>query len=138
MLGIAENAEIIRRIGGRASGLNVTFSSRDDRPVIVQGSVGLQMPFGIAPEALVADIREVERICCEEAPHQALAFIDYVQPVADTTMKTLLDDALDSILGRDDVENHVVPVVPLSALDHFPEARSFTFKIGGTTTGPYS
>ena len=37
-LGIAENVEIIRRIGGRAKDLKVTFSSRSDRPVNVEGS----------------------------------------------------------------------------------------------------
>ena len=48
-LGIAENVEIIRRIGGRAKDLKVTFSSRDNRPVNVEGSVGLRMRFGVEP-----------------------------------------------------------------------------------------
>ena len=48
-LGIAENVEIIRRIGGRAKDLKVTFSSADNRPVNVEGSVGLRMRFGVEP-----------------------------------------------------------------------------------------
>jgi uncharacterized protein (TIGR04141 family) len=130
MLGIAENVEIIRRAGGRAEGLDVTFSTHDHRPVNVQGSVGLRMRFGVAPEALIADIREVARVCREEQPHPALAFIDYVQPVADAWRTADLDRALDDLLGTDEAAEHVVPVVPLAALDRCPQARSFTVKIG--------
>jgi uncharacterized protein (TIGR04141 family) len=36
MLGVTENVEIIRRIGGRAKDLKVTFSSTDARPVNVE------------------------------------------------------------------------------------------------------
>jgi uncharacterized protein (TIGR04141 family) len=136
-LGIAENVEIIRRAGGRANGLEVTFSSRDDRPVIVQGSVGLRMPFGVAPDEVVSDIREVERVCREEEPHPALAFIDYIQPVADAATRAELDRDLDDLLGSDDADDRVIPVVPLLALDDFPEARSFTVKIGGARPPAY-
>jgi len=75
-LGIAENVEIIRRIGGHAKDLKVTFSSRNDRPVNVEGSAGLRMRFGVEPAALLADVRECERVCAEEEPDQALSFVE--------------------------------------------------------------
>ena len=105
MLGVAENVEIIRRIGGRAKNLKVTFSS-DDREVNVEGSVGLRMRFGVKPDALVADIRECARVCREEEPDPALEFIEYVQPVTDADTKAVLDDELEKLLAATGADRH--------------------------------
>ncbi len=132
MLGVAENVEIIRRIGGRAKDLKVTFSSADDRAVNVEGSVGLRMRFGVKPDALVGDIRECARVCREEEPDPALEFIEYVQPVTDADTKAVLDDELEKLLattGTDACER-LIPVVPTSVLQHFGQAHTFTIKIG--------
>ena len=67
-LGITENVEIIRRIGGRAKDLKTTFGARDDRPVNIEGSTGLRTRYAVDPQKLIADIREVERVCREEEP----------------------------------------------------------------------
>lgn len=131
MLGIAENVEIIKRIGGRAKNLKVTFSS-DNREVIVDGAVGLRMRFGVKPDRLVADIRECARVCREEEPDPALEFIEYIQPVTDADTKAVLDDELEKLLaapGADDCER-LVPVVPTSVLQYFGQAHTFTIKIG--------
>jgi uncharacterized protein (TIGR04141 family) len=131
MLGVAENVEIIRRIGGRAKSLKVTFSS-DDREVNVEGSVGLRMRFGVEPEALVADIRECARVCREEEPDPALEFIEYVQPVTEADTKAVLDDELEKLLAATaaDACERLIPVVPTSVLEHFGQAHTFTIKIG--------
>jgi uncharacterized protein (TIGR04141 family) len=134
-LGIAENVEIIRRIGGKAKDLKVTFSSRDDRAVNVEGSVGLKMPFGTQPEALVADIRECERVCREEEPDERLAFIEWIHPVADVAVRAKLDAELEELLaGTADATGHLVPAVPTSVLEHYGEAHTFTIKIGYART----
>jgi uncharacterized protein (TIGR04141 family) len=134
-LGIAENVEIIRRIGGRAKDLKVTFSLRNNRPVNVEGSAGLQMRFGVEPSALLSDIRECERVCTEEEPDQALSFIEYVQPVSDARTKDELDAELEKLLaGSPDAAEHLVPVVPTSVLEHFGQAHSFTIRIGHART----
>ena len=131
-LGIAENVEIIRRIGGRAKDLKVTFSSRSDRPVNVEGSAGLRMRFGVEPSALVADIRECERVCAEEEPDQALSFVEYVQPVSDADTKDELEAEFERLLaGSPDAAEHLIPVVPTSVLEYFGQAHSFTIRIGG-------
>lgn len=135
-LGVTENADIVGRIGGIAKDLQVTFAA-DGRKVRVKGGAGLHMRWGVMPDALLSDIREVERICREEVPDDALAFIDYVQPVA-SGKSAGLDAALDDLLGDEaNAAAHVVPVVPMAALDEFPHARSFTFRIGSTSTGPF-
>jgi uncharacterized protein (TIGR04141 family) len=137
-LGVAENVEIIRRIGGRAKDLKVTFSARDNRPVIVEGSVGLRMRFGIEPHALVADIRECARVSRQEQPDPALEFIEYVQPVTDAATKAVLDGELEKLLAGTaaDADEQLIPVVPTSALKHFGQAHSFTIKIGHARTTP--
>jgi uncharacterized protein (TIGR04141 family) len=132
MLGNAENVEIIRRIGGRARDLEVTFSSRDKRPVNVEGSVGIKMRFGVEGEALIADIRECARVCREEDPDPALAFIDWIQPVADAVIAAGLDAELEELLARtaDAVAARLVPVVPTKVLEYYGQAHGFTIQIG--------
>lgn len=137
-LGVAENVEIIRRIGGRAKDLKVTFSSRDGRPVNVDGSVGLRMRFGVEPDALAADIRECARVCREEQPDEALEFIEYIQPVSDAATKGVLDGELERLLSGTvrDTGELLLPVVPTSVVEHFSEARSFTIIIGHARPAP--
>jgi uncharacterized protein (TIGR04141 family) len=132
MLGVAENVEIIRRIGGHARDLKITFSSADDRAVNVEGSVGLRMRFGVRPMDLIADIRECARVCRAEQPDPVLEFIEYVLPVADADTKALLDLELESLLGGaiSDVGERLLPVIPTSVLERYREARSFTIRIG--------
>lgn len=136
--GIAENVEIIKRIGGRAKDLKLTFSATDNRPVIVEGSVGLRMRFGVEPQALADDIRECARVCREEQPDQALEFIEYVQPVGDTATEAMLDGELEKLLAgtEADAGERLIPVVPTSVLKHFGQARSLTIRIGHARTAP--
>jgi uncharacterized protein (TIGR04141 family) len=132
MLGVAENVEIIRRIGGRAKDLKVTFTAAGDRGVNVEGAGGLKMRFGVEPGALVSDIRECARVCREERPDSTLEFIEYIQPVADAALESVLDGELEKALAGavTDAEEPLVPVVPPSMLEFFGRAHSLTLKIG--------
>jgi len=137
-LGVTEYAEIVRRLGGPVAGLDVTFSSQDNRPVKAEGSVGLRMRFGVKPEDLVADIREIARVCAEENPHPALEFVEHVQPVADQRTSRDLEAGLDAVLGGEDADGEFVPVVPTSALADFTNARAFVVAIGSVASSPIS
>ena len=69
--GRSESRRTWRSSGGSADAPRISRSpsrAQDDRPVNVEGSGGLRMRFGVEPDALVADIREVERVCREEEP----------------------------------------------------------------------
>lgn len=137
MLGVAENVEIIRRIGGRAKDLKVTFSATSNRPVKVEGSDGLRTRFAVRPDAFVADIRECARVCREEQPDPALEFIEHVQPVTDDCTSAQLDGELEKLLGgTSDCTGHLVPVVPVSLLEAYGQAHSFTIKIGHARAVP--
>jgi uncharacterized protein (TIGR04141 family) len=136
-LGITENAEIIRRIGGRAKDLKTTFGARDARPVNVEGSTGLRTRYAVEPDKLIADIREIERVCREEEPDPAFGFVEHVQPVTDPDTLAALSGELEALLAWDDADlaaEYLVPVVPGSVLKHYHEARSITVKIGSVST----
>lgn len=138
MLGVAENVEIIRRIGGRAKDLKVTFIATGDRGVNVEGAGGLKMRFGVEPDALVSDIRECARVCREERPDPTLEFIEYIQPVGDAALRGMLDGELEKLLAGavTDAGERLVPVVPASVLEFFGQAHSLTVKIGYARPAP--
>jgi uncharacterized protein (TIGR04141 family) len=129
-LGVQEHAEIIRRIGGRTRDLKITFSGTDERPVKVEGGVGLSMRFGVRPGDLVSDIREVARVCATEAPYTAFEFVEYIQPVKDPDTRSILEAEFSDLLATDEALATVAPVVPSSLISDFAHAHSFTVKIG--------
>lgn len=128
-LGVEEQAEVIRRMGGRSRDLKVTFSKADDRPVRLEAGVGLTMRFGIRPEHLVADIREIARVCREDQPHPMLEFVDHIRPIVNAALVTRLDAALDKLLGSRDPQE-LSCVVPTDCLPGYGQARRFEVKIG--------
>jgi uncharacterized protein (TIGR04141 family) len=134
-LGLTENVEIIRRIGGRAKDLKTTFGARDDRHVNVEGSTGLRTRYAVDPDKLISDIREVERVCREEEPDPAFGFIENVQPATDPDTLANLNGEFEELLSWDTdlAAEYLVPVVPGSVLRHYREAHSFTVKIGSAS-----
>ena len=53
-LGIMEGAEVVRRIGGLTADLEVSYATKAGTSIKVTGAAGLQMRFGVSPDALVA------------------------------------------------------------------------------------
>ncbi|RIQ22840.1 DUF6119 family protein [Jiangella rhizosphaerae] len=132
MLGVEENADVVRRLGGRSDELAVTFSAEDQRPVRLEAGVGLRMRLGVRPEHLVGDIREIARVCAEESPNPLLQFVDNFRPIGGRARRDELDQALDAVLGGEHA-GEVVAVVPTDCLRGFADARSFTIKVGSVT-----
>lgn len=130
VLGVAEHAEVVRRLGGRIRELPVTFAGGDNRAVRADGAVGLSMRFGVDAADLVADIREIARVCVDEAPHPELEFVEHIRPVSDTSILSALDAAFDNLLADDSAPGAMVPVVPTPLISDFNDASSFTIKIG--------
>lgn len=129
-LGVQESIDVIRRAGGWAKDLKVTFTSVDTRPVKIEACVGLRMRFGVNPSKFIADIRECARVCREEEPHPGLEFIANIQPVADHEIRELLNMEFDDLLGPGGDASRILPVVPTSALESFRQARTLSYKIG--------
>jgi uncharacterized protein (TIGR04141 family) len=131
-LGVSGHAEIIRRLGGTAPGDGFTFSASDNRCVRVHGSVALTMPIGLEAQHLVADLREIARVCTYEEPPSELAFVEYIQPIPKGRTRDELWDRLDDLLGRfvSDSDDSVCPVVPTDSLEEYTQARAFVVTIG--------
>ncbi len=128
--GIEEQTEVVRRVAGRSLDLKVTFSAQDNRSVRVDAGVGLTMPFGVQPERLVADIREIARVCRDDKPHRSLEFIENIRPIRDAKLKCRLEAALDELLAGRDANADLIPVVPTECVEAYWQARCFCIKIG--------
>jgi uncharacterized protein (TIGR04141 family) len=128
-LALDGSIDVVRRLGGRMRDLPVTFSASDDRPVRVEGGVGLRIRLGVKAADLVADIRRIARVLREEQPHAALEFVDHIKPVGDELVHVQLDADLDARLGRPDPPG-VVAVTPASVLDDGATARGYRVRIG--------
>jgi uncharacterized protein (TIGR04141 family) len=139
-LGVSGHAEIIRRLGGTAPGDAFTFSASDNRRVRVHGSVGLTMPIGLEAHHLVADLREIARVCAHEEPPSELAFVEYLRPIPKGRTRDELWDRLDNLLGQfvPDGDDSVCPVVPTDSLAEYTQARAFVVTIGGRSADPVS
>jgi uncharacterized protein (TIGR04141 family) len=130
-LGVEEQAEIVRRIAGRSNDVKLTFSADDSRPVRVDAGVGLTMRLGVQADRLVADIREIARVCAQEKPHSSLEFIENIRPIRDAKLGSELEAALDDLLadqgehGRD-----LIPVVPTGCVEAYGQARCFSINVG--------
>ena len=128
-LGVQEHAQIVRRLGGRLDGIQLTIA-RDDRTKIssVEGGTGLRMRLGIDAANLVADIRAIARVLREEAPTPELEFVEHIVPVKDDGLVTRLEKRLDDMLGEPP-DGRVAVAVPSDHWDDYGVARAFATKV---------
>lgn len=128
-LGVKEYLRIVRKVAGEIHGVALTRTRLgNDTLVRVDGGYGLQLPLGIEAKNLVADIREVARVCRRNPPHHALEFIEHVRPVHDEATVEELDRVLDDVLG-DAAGGLVTAAMPYNRLDEIAEARNYRIKI---------
>lgn len=127
--GIEEHAQVVRHIGGRLSDVRLTVSSRSRARVSsAQGGVGLRLHLGVEGTNLIADVREIARVCREESPRKELEFVERVIPVKDAGLADRLDGIFDDLLGQPD-EGRVAVVVPDDHWDDYLEARACQIRI---------
>jgi uncharacterized protein (TIGR04141 family) len=127
-VGIKQHAELVRELGGqlRASDLGLP----GNRPIRIEGSAGLRLPILTEPEAFLACIRSLAKICAAE-PRPDLAFIEAIQPVADKTTIAQLDGLLDEAL-LDSSETSINLAVPIDLSPLLPATGTYTIHIGST------
>ncbi|MFC7326229.1 TIGR04141 family sporadically distributed protein [Marinactinospora rubrisoli] len=134
-LGIAEHAQIVRRLGGQLDGLELTIS-RDNPAQIssADGGVGLRLRLGVDAADLVSDIRAIAQVLRAEAPAPGLEFVEQVVPVRDSDLLARLEDTLDDLLGQAP-DGRVGVAVPADHWDDYTTARAFRVKINSRVAG---
>ncbi|MBB5159260.1 uncharacterized protein (TIGR04141 family) [Saccharopolyspora phatthalungensis] len=117
MLDIKEYLRIVHKVAGAIADIDLTRTRFGKSQVTkADGGSGLLIQLGIEPHDLVADIREVARVCQEHRPHPDLEFVERVKPVRNKATMNTLDEALDDVL-RDPTRGQVTAAVPIDHLD---------------------
>ncbi|MDI6408494.1 MULTISPECIES: TIGR04141 family sporadically distributed protein [Streptomyces] len=129
MLGIRDHSRIVRSLGGYLDDLPLTRSRyARGKAVSAQGGRGLRISLGVEPEDLLSDLRTITRICREDIPHPELEFVDHVVPVGDVRTLTVLEQALDDLLGGP-ADGRVAVSVPGAHHTPHTEATCFLTRI---------
>jgi uncharacterized protein (TIGR04141 family) len=136
-LGLREHAQIVRRLGGYLDRLELTRARSGNGAVCsADGGCGLSLPLGIEPDDLLADIREIARVCRDTAPQPALEFVEHIVPVKDETALTRLESALDDILGAPP-DGRLAVTVPTEQWEDYSQARTFHLRIASDEAGRF-
>ncbi|MFF3914625.1 TIGR04141 family sporadically distributed protein [Streptomyces sp. NPDC001852] len=128
-LGVQEHAQIVRRLGGRLEGIELTIA-QDSRTKItsVEGGTGLRMRLGVDAEDLVADIRAIARVLRDEAPSPELEFVEHIVPVKDDDLVGRLKQRLDDMLGEPP-DGRITVAVPSDHWDDYAAAQAFGTRV---------
>ncbi|MFC0506665.1 DUF6119 family protein [Micromonospora costi] len=135
--GIDKWGEIVGQVCGRTDNPNLTACRRTGKPVKVDGGEALHLPLSVDPDGLLADLREIDRVCRQESPLADLEFITQIRPVpANDPRLPDLDDELDQRLGLTDPENLAlaVPGDLVGDIEHVASYRISVPKSGRAAT----
>ncbi|WP_158273844.1 DUF6119 family protein [Micromonospora sp. RP3T] len=92
--------EIVGQLSGRVDNPALTACRRVGGAVKVEGGDALRIPLGVSPERLLADLREIDRVCRQESPPADLEFIEEIRPLRPTDPRqSALADELDRRLA---------------------------------------
>ncbi|MFE2964361.1 TIGR04141 family sporadically distributed protein [Streptomyces sp. NPDC059340] len=100
------------------------------------GEVGSASPLGIEEEDLVADIREIARVCRDESPQSALEFVEHIVPLKDDPTVARLEHTLDEALGEP-AYGRVAGTVPMDHWEDYTAAHTFHIKINSSEAGRF-
>lgn len=129
--GIDKWGEIVGQVSGKLTNPNLTVSTSHRSRSIV-GANSLQIALGTSAEDLLSDLREISRVCREEAPDPDLEFITQITPVpAGDPRLPALNDRLDDLLGSDNPEDVGISV-PADCVEAIDSADKYDVRI------PYS
>ncbi|MFE2043767.1 TIGR04141 family sporadically distributed protein [Streptomyces sp. NPDC059477] len=128
-LGVQEHAQIVRRLGGRLDGMQLTIG-QDSRTKVssVEGGTGLRMRLGVDAEDLVADIRAIAHVLREQVPSPELEFVEHIVPIADGDIITRLEERLDHLLGAEP-DGRIAVAVPSDHWDEYAAAQTFATRV---------
>ncbi|MEW2593431.1 DUF6119 family protein [Micromonospora aurantiaca] len=127
--GIDKWGEIVGQVSGRVDNPNLTACQRARGAVKVEGSDALRIPLGVSPERLLADLREIDRVCRQESPLADLEFIEQIRPLRPNDPRhPALIEVLDRRLGLPDPPDLGV-AVPGSLVAEVEHVASYRVRV---------
>lgn len=129
MYGIDKWSEIVGQVAGRTNNPKLTECRRTGKPTRVEGSDALHIRLSVEPTALLADLREVDRVCQRESPLADLEFITQIRPVAagDPRLPALIS-RLDELLGAE-APSEIGLAVPQDLVDGIEQVGSYRIRV---------
>ncbi|SCF08828.1 sporadically distributed protein, TIGR04141 family [Micromonospora haikouensis] len=129
MYGIDRTGEIVGQVTGRTNNPALTVCRRTGRATRVSGGDALHVELSVEPEGLLADLREIDRVCRLESPAPDLEFITQIRPVpaGDPRLPALIAE-LDARLGLPDPPD-VGLAVPGELLDEVERVRAYRIRV---------
>ncbi|MBQ0892378.1 TIGR04141 family sporadically distributed protein [Micromonospora sp. U56] len=129
MYGIDKWGEIVGQVCGRAFNRNLTVCRSTSKATPVEGSDALRIHLGVEPENLLADLREINRVCKQEAPFEDLEFITQIRPVpARDPRLSELEEQLDRLLASPGPDE-IGLAVPGRVLNEVERIQSYKLRV---------
>jgi uncharacterized protein (TIGR04141 family) len=120
--------EIVGQLCGILNNERLTVTRGTTRAVSVAAAESLQIALSTDPLGLLADLREIARVCAGGTPAPELDFVAQVRPLRTGDRTAELDQRLDELLGEEGADG-VGLAVPVSQVEHEPFAESYTIKV---------
>ncbi|MCZ7437737.1 TIGR04141 family sporadically distributed protein [Micromonospora sp. WMMC241] len=134
--GIDKWGEIVGQVCGRTDNPHLTACRTSGGAVKVEGGEALRIPLGVTPERLLADLREIDRVCRQESPPADLEFIEQIRPLRSTDPRqAALADELDRRLALADPPDLGV-AVPGSLVADVEHVVSYRIRVPRTGRRP--
>ncbi|MEU5725013.1 DUF6119 family protein [Micromonospora sp. NPDC047738] len=129
MYGIDKWGEIVGQVCGRTFNMNLTACHSTRKATPVEGSDSLRIHLGVDPANLLADLREIDRVCRQEPPFEDLEFITQIRPVpARDPRLAELEQQLDRLLGLPDPDE-IGLGVPGRVLGEIERIQSYKLRV---------
>ncbi|MFY1615899.1 DUF6119 family protein [Micromonospora sp. WMMD736] len=129
MYGIDKWGEIVGQVCGRTFNPNLTACRSTGRATPVEGSDALRIHLGVEPASLLADLREIDRVCKQEAPFADLEFITQIRPVSARDPRlSQVEEQLDRLLRLPDPAD-VGLTVPGRVFSEIERVRSYKLRV---------
>ncbi|WP_281385572.1 TIGR04141 family sporadically distributed protein [Microlunatus parietis] len=126
-------ADLVGGAGGKSESLQLTHT-RPDRPVPIDGGIGLRIRLATDPAELVSDIRTIAQVL-DRARVTDLEFADRMRPLQDIDTVTRLDKDLELMLGNkaDEAGHRLSSVVPMELADAIDDVRAYKVRLNGVS-----
>ncbi|MGC4749677.1 DUF6119 family protein [Micromonospora sp. DT201] len=129
MYGIDKWGEIVGQVCGRTFNKNLTVCRSTGKATPVEGSDSLRIHLGVEPASLLADLREINRVCKQEAPFADLEFITQIRPVpARDPRLSKVEEQLDRLLASPDPAD-VGLAVPGRVFSEIERVKSYKLRV---------